>query len=39
MVIIFIGLIVLAGVGSNKVGGFGAVWQLAKDHNRISFFE
>ncbi|ELT90749.1 hypothetical protein CAPTEDRAFT_112111 [Capitella teleta] len=39
MIIMIIGLIVLAGVGSSKVGGFGAVWQIAKDHNRVSFFE
>ncbi|ELT90750.1 hypothetical protein CAPTEDRAFT_72174, partial [Capitella teleta] len=39
MVIMITGLIVLAGVGSSKVGGFGAVWQIAKDYNRVSFFE
>ncbi|ELT99077.1 hypothetical protein CAPTEDRAFT_147737, partial [Capitella teleta] len=37
MIIMIIGLIVLAGVGTNKVGGFGTVYQIAKDYDRVSF--
>ncbi|ELT99564.1 hypothetical protein CAPTEDRAFT_23564, partial [Capitella teleta] len=39
MVILFVGLVILAGVSSSKVGGFGEVWQIAQDNGRDVFFD
>ncbi|ELT99562.1 hypothetical protein CAPTEDRAFT_111005 [Capitella teleta] len=39
MVIFFVGLVILAGVASSKVGGFGEVWQVAQDNGRDVFFD
>ncbi|ELT93297.1 hypothetical protein CAPTEDRAFT_112752 [Capitella teleta] len=39
MIILIVGMIVLAAVGSHKAGGFGAVWDVAKEYGRDKVFE
>jgi len=39
MLILFVGLIALAVVGCERVGGVAAVWRIATDTGRINFDE